>query len=359
MLDVSLLTCLVTFLPNLRTELALSMSCSVVLLIGTVPSGHDSPDILHSWKSSVSIPECLWSLGLSGGSYKSNQHFFNPQKSSLSKQPKRIQQVRLVVVASRAKYQWLLPSKLRMIESWLQMRNYTIYKIAVRTLHQKKQTQNKYKNRGKFELKIFPKSNLVHAWIVLRAGLLMFLRRALMNLSFFSSLCGRSVWLVAWKSPVCSDAWAGGREEEETRKKNTRMGMIGDKILWLHQLEAIFVEFLVCFLEPGCCCCCCCCVLHWRCLLLWYSKIRHHNNLIHLGFVVHENVAIPTSISIPHIVTILTNPNFYSLSLTISKASSVEYFLLFSSLSFWGSSRASNTLVFMFWQLELQGTSSD
>jgi hypothetical protein len=70
LLLVSLLTCLLSFLPNLRTELALSMSCSVVLLIGTVPSGHDSPDKPHDWKFSVTMLDGSWPLGLSGGSCK-------------------------------------------------------------------------------------------------------------------------------------------------------------------------------------------------------------------------------------------------------------------------------------------------
>jgi len=45
--DESLRTAL-GFLPNLRIELALRISSSVVLLIGTVPSGHVSPESLHS-----------------------------------------------------------------------------------------------------------------------------------------------------------------------------------------------------------------------------------------------------------------------------------------------------------------------
>ena len=36
------------FLPNLLTELARRKSCSVVLLIGTVPSGHASPESVQS-----------------------------------------------------------------------------------------------------------------------------------------------------------------------------------------------------------------------------------------------------------------------------------------------------------------------
>lgn len=70
MLAESLRTGLLNFLPNLRIELALRMSCSVVLRIGTVPSGHNSPDILHNWKfSSENIPPIVVSFGLSGGSY--------------------------------------------------------------------------------------------------------------------------------------------------------------------------------------------------------------------------------------------------------------------------------------------------
>lgn len=48
LLFVSLLTRLIFFLPNFRTEVALNTSCSVVLLIGIVPSGHDSPEKLHN-----------------------------------------------------------------------------------------------------------------------------------------------------------------------------------------------------------------------------------------------------------------------------------------------------------------------
>lgn len=66
MVEESRLMRLLGFLPNLRTELALSISFSVVLLIGTVPSGHDSPDMLHNWNDSDSAsPEELWSYGLS------------------------------------------------------------------------------------------------------------------------------------------------------------------------------------------------------------------------------------------------------------------------------------------------------
>jgi len=36
------------FLPNLLIELALRKSCSVVLLIGTVPLGHSSPESIQS-----------------------------------------------------------------------------------------------------------------------------------------------------------------------------------------------------------------------------------------------------------------------------------------------------------------------
>lgn len=58
------------FFPNLLSELALSKSCSVVLLIGIVPSGHDSPDKLHSWKLSLKLPIWLFPFGISGGSWE-------------------------------------------------------------------------------------------------------------------------------------------------------------------------------------------------------------------------------------------------------------------------------------------------
>ncbi|KAF7829330.1 uncharacterized protein G2W53_020494 [Senna tora] len=45
---VSLLTRLAILVPNLSTLLALNTSSSLVLLMGIVPSGHDSPDKLHS-----------------------------------------------------------------------------------------------------------------------------------------------------------------------------------------------------------------------------------------------------------------------------------------------------------------------
>lgn len=60
------------FLPNLLIELALRKSCSVVLLIGIVPSGHISPESVQSWKLWVTFsPLLLWyPFGLSGGSCK-------------------------------------------------------------------------------------------------------------------------------------------------------------------------------------------------------------------------------------------------------------------------------------------------
>lgn len=60
------------FLPNLPMELARRMSCSVVLLIGTVPSGHASPESDHSWKLCVVSSSSGWPypFGLSGGSCK-------------------------------------------------------------------------------------------------------------------------------------------------------------------------------------------------------------------------------------------------------------------------------------------------
>lgn len=63
----SLLTRLI-FRPNLLTELALNMSCSVVLLIGIVPSGQDSPDKFHSCESSYDSSSLLYPFGISGGS---------------------------------------------------------------------------------------------------------------------------------------------------------------------------------------------------------------------------------------------------------------------------------------------------
>lgn len=83
----SLLTCLLGFLPNLLTELALNISCSVVLLIGTVPSGHDSPEILHNWTLSSNIPDGIWPSGLSGGSYNFKQkksHYYQFKFTSLA-----------------------------------------------------------------------------------------------------------------------------------------------------------------------------------------------------------------------------------------------------------------------------------
>jgi hypothetical protein len=43
------------FLPNLLIELALRISSSVVLLIGIVPSGHASPESVHSWNLSLTF----------------------------------------------------------------------------------------------------------------------------------------------------------------------------------------------------------------------------------------------------------------------------------------------------------------
>lgn len=49
------------------------MSSSLVLRIGIVPPGHDSPVFLHNWKSSTNIiPVRSWLLSLSGGSWANN-----------------------------------------------------------------------------------------------------------------------------------------------------------------------------------------------------------------------------------------------------------------------------------------------
>lgn len=70
----SLLTVLLaSFLPNLLMELALRMSFSVVLLMGMVPSGHDSLLSPHSWNVSVSLSADTFRCGLSsGGSWQRN-----------------------------------------------------------------------------------------------------------------------------------------------------------------------------------------------------------------------------------------------------------------------------------------------
>lgn len=50
-------------------ELALSMSSRDALRIGTVPWGHDSPEIVHAWNlASSSVLLELLPFGLSGGS---------------------------------------------------------------------------------------------------------------------------------------------------------------------------------------------------------------------------------------------------------------------------------------------------
>lgn len=67
---IALAAVLLLFLPNLWYELALSMSFSVVLLIGIVPSGHVSPPFVHSWKLSGEKPDMgRWPFGRSGGSW--------------------------------------------------------------------------------------------------------------------------------------------------------------------------------------------------------------------------------------------------------------------------------------------------
>lgn len=58
------------FLPNLLMELALRISFSVVRRIGTVPSGHDSPESVHIWEVSATVLMESCPFGLSGGSCK-------------------------------------------------------------------------------------------------------------------------------------------------------------------------------------------------------------------------------------------------------------------------------------------------
>ena len=81
--EESLLTCLMGFLPNLRIEFALKMSFSVVLLIGIVPSGQNSPEADHNWWLSATSSMDLLLLGLSGGSCSS-------ETSNSLNQPKKI-----------------------------------------------------------------------------------------------------------------------------------------------------------------------------------------------------------------------------------------------------------------------------
>lgn len=57
-------------------EIALRTSFSVVLLIGTVPSGHDSPDSAHSWKLFATVSVVLRPFGLSGESCRTEDFYY-------------------------------------------------------------------------------------------------------------------------------------------------------------------------------------------------------------------------------------------------------------------------------------------
>lgn len=76
-----------------------------------------------------------------------------------------------------------------------------------------------------------------------------------MVFSFFNSCSGLKVWLAV-RSPLILEAWAAGHIEEATRRKQTRMGMIGEI---LDQLQAMPEKFscFVAFVESICCCRCC------------------------------------------------------------------------------------------------------
>lgn len=68
LLVVSLRTPRLIFRPNLRTELALRTSSSLVLLIGIVPSGHGSPAPVQACITSETDTFESCPLGLFGGS---------------------------------------------------------------------------------------------------------------------------------------------------------------------------------------------------------------------------------------------------------------------------------------------------
>jgi len=63
-----------SFLPNVSIELALNMSSSFALLIGIVPSGHDSSYKLHNWNLPLKMSVWLLPFDLSRGSYIYHMH---------------------------------------------------------------------------------------------------------------------------------------------------------------------------------------------------------------------------------------------------------------------------------------------
>jgi len=62
------------FLPNVLIDLDLNMSSCFALLIGIVPSGHDSSYKLHNWNLPLKMSVWLLPFGLSRGSYTYNMH---------------------------------------------------------------------------------------------------------------------------------------------------------------------------------------------------------------------------------------------------------------------------------------------
>jgi hypothetical protein len=165
----------------------------------------------------------------------------------------------------------------------------------------------------------------------LTAGLLIFLRRDLITFSFCNSSSGLKVRLAApARSSLGCDEWAG-QTKVETRRKHTKMGMIGEI---LDELAAMFEKPLRVVSSALSVCVC----VHWFCPLLC-SK-----NLI-LGILLEDT---PPSKSIQHVMTILYSKKRTSLSHHFQSFGTPGQGKLPSILPLSASLTASNTLVFKF-----------
>lgn len=101
------------------------------------------------------------------------------------------------------------------------------------------------------------------AWIVLTAGLLIFMRWALMYFNFLDIWSpGRKFCLVALKLTDRT-----GQTEEKKNRKKTKAEMIGE--IFQQQLEAISEEFVGLVSSNTWVVCFC---VHRRCLLLWSKE---------------------------------------------------------------------------------------
>jgi len=216
------------FLPNLLIELALNTSSSLVLLIATVPSGHDSPELLHNWYLSIISSSLFpYPLGLSGGSCIDNRltNLLHRQEAEHS--------VDISIENFLSSTNGFWPFSLGWSNAdwrWEGTQSIRSPSGLCRRL-ERSQVIDSPQTENKKEEELGVGEN---AWIVFRGGLFSLLRWALTLLYFSSSLLGLKVLLAGREEER-------GNREAKRRRSQREMLMIREGMVEL--LEVILEGF--------------------------------------------------------------------------------------------------------------------